>query len=132
MERREFRAVKNSPGIYAGPRPGHAEPDRWVVSFGVRGVGRRTRTLRSLAEAKAVKGELHTREKREELRRRDRGKVLFGDHLSGDCERRKDWAASTGAGRLVGDPAATSGRSRMRIGAPRGEPLDLLRGNADS
>ena len=80
-----------------------------MVSFRVRGVGQRTRTLRSLAEAKGFRAQLGTERKHEELRHRDRGKVAFGDHLSGDCERRKDWAASTRAGRLVGGPAATSG-----------------------
>jgi hypothetical protein len=65
--------VKNHPGIFAGTRPGKDRPDRWVVSYRVRGLDQRTKTFRSLEDAKQFRAELHTREKQEALRRRDRG-----------------------------------------------------------
>jgi hypothetical protein len=95
VERRRFKSVKNHPGIFAGTRLGKDRPDRWVVSYRVRGLGQRTKTFRSLEEAKGFRAELHTREKQEELRRRDRGKVPFGEYLLAYCGRRKDWAEST-------------------------------------
>ncbi len=90
MERRKFRAVKNHPGIFAGTRPDSSSPDRWVVSFRVRGVGQTTRTFLSLSEAKRFPGELHTEQKREELRRHRRGKVPFGEYLVEYLDRHAD------------------------------------------
>lgn len=95
MERRKFKAVRNHPGIFAGTRPGQTHADRWVVSFRVRGLGQRTKTFLSLSEAKQFRAELHTRDKHEELRRRERGKVPLGEFLLSYCGRRKDWAEST-------------------------------------
>ena len=69
MERKS-QATKY-PGIYRLTRPGKA--DRFMVSFRIRGVGQRTKTLPTLREARAFQATARDPEKARRLR------VLYSD-----------------------------------------------------
>ena len=80
------------PGIYevVGGRA-----RRYVVSFRIRGVGQRTRTFKTLQEARTYQGTLRDPERARQFRQMERGRVALRDYFPGWLERRRSLTPST-------------------------------------
>ena len=115
MELRRFKAVKNHPGIFAGTRPGQGRPDRWVVSYRVRGLGQRTKTFYSLSDARQFRGELQTKEK-QELRRMERGKVVGLGETTRPARRLQPLVLRDAVGEVRDGTEAAPVARRLRVG----------------
>jgi integrase len=96
------------PGIYELTG---GKKTRYVVSYRVRGLGQRTKTLATLGEARAFQGAMRDPVKQDQARQLERGRVLLAEYFTEWLDRRRNLAPSTrlryeGVGRNYITPSA--------------------------
>jgi integrase len=83
------------PGIYRVSTPG--KPDRFMVSYRVRGLGQRTKTLPTLGEAKQFQASVRDPAKARQLRQLEQGRITLAEYFPLFLERRRNLSPSTRA-----------------------------------
>ncbi|MDP9343011.1 MAG: site-specific integrase [Actinomycetota bacterium] len=91
------RSVKRTrfPGIYRITTPG--KPDRFMVSYRVRGLGQRTKTKPTLREAKEFQASVRDPLKARQLRQLEQGRITLAEYFPLFLERRRNLSPSTRA-----------------------------------
>jgi integrase len=83
------------PGISRLTRTG--QPDRFMVSYRVRGLGQRTKQFRTISEAKAFQAKVRDPAHATTLRRLERGRITLGGYFLSWLPRKRNLSASTRA-----------------------------------
>jgi integrase len=91
MGQRESRKTRY-PGIYEVLG---GSSTRYVVSYRIRGLGQRTKTLATLGAARAFQGSMRDPAKQQQARQLERGRVLLADYFPEWLERRRNLTPST-------------------------------------